>query len=104
MEITFLQFLIRLLTIYKPVTSGTRYLRVLYTYLSDNLMAIVEMASTNFQKIPDFGHALVEFKNMRFLIMDRPSKANLAHFVQVCGAFFKLIVVKCVIVGYHNEI
>lgn len=46
-------------------------------------MAIVEMASTDFQKIPDFGHALVEFKNMRFLIMDRPSKANLAHFVMV---------------------
>jgi len=45
-------------------------------------MAIVEMASTDFQKIPDFGHALVEFKNMRFLIMDRPSKANLTHFVK----------------------
>ena len=51
-------------------------------------MAIVEMASTNFQKIPDFGHALVEFKNMRFLIMDRPSKANLTHFVQVCSFLF----------------
>lgn len=32
--------------------------------------------------IPDFGHALVEFKNMRFLIMDRPSKANIAQFVK----------------------
>eukprot|EP00794_Sanderia_malayensis_P019626 gene19626-21572_t len=34
------------------------------------------------QRVPDFGHALVEFKNMRFLIMDRPSKANIAHFVK----------------------
>eukprot|EP00795_Rhopilema_esculentum_P008602 gene8602-14613_t len=46
------------------------------------------MASPGFQKIPDFGHALVEFKNMRFLIMDRPSKANIALFVdelKKCG-------------------
>ena len=54
-------------------------------------MAIVEMASPGFQKIPDFGHALVEFKNMRFLIMDRPSKANIAHFVDVCFLFLSLL-------------
>ena len=49
----------------------------------NRLMAIVGMASADIQRVPDFGHALVEFKNMRFLIMDRPSKANIAHFVQV---------------------
>lgn len=42
----------------------------------------MRMPVDNMQQIPDFGHALVEFKNMRFLIMDRPSKANIAHFVK----------------------
>ncbi|XP_057308759.1 protein tyrosine phosphatase type IVA 2-like [Hydractinia symbiolongicarpus] len=32
--------------------------------------------------LPNFGHCLVEYKNMRFLIMDRPSKANIGQFVQ----------------------
>ncbi|XP_066920436.1 protein tyrosine phosphatase type IVA 1-like [Clytia hemisphaerica] len=32
--------------------------------------------------LPNFGHALVEYKNMRFLIMDRPSKANIGQFVE----------------------
>jgi protein tyrosine phosphatase type 4A len=32
--------------------------------------------------LPNFGHCLVEYKNMRFLIMDRPSKANIGQFVE----------------------
>jgi len=32
--------------------------------------------------LPNFGHCLVEYKNMRFLIMDRPSKANLPQFIE----------------------
>ena len=62
------------------------------------LMAIVGMASADIQRVPDFGHALVEFKNMRFLIMDRPSKANIAHFVQVSQSldgFFYTVCVPC---------
>ena len=33
--------------------------------------------------LPNFGHCLVEYKDMRFLIMDRPSKANIVQFVEV---------------------
>jgi len=34
------------------------------------------------QLLPNFGHCLVEYNDMRFLIMDRPSKANLDKFVE----------------------
>lgn len=36
----------------------------------------------NNRMLPNFGHALVEYKDMRFLIMDRPSKANIYQFVE----------------------
>ncbi|XP_012558257.1 protein tyrosine phosphatase type IVA 1 [Hydra vulgaris] len=32
--------------------------------------------------LPNFGHCLVEYKDMRFLIMDRPSKSNIVQFVE----------------------
>jgi len=37
---------------------------------------------TGNRMLPNFGHCLVEYKEMRFLIMDRPSKANIAQFVE----------------------
>lgn len=40
--------------------------------------------------LPNFGHALVEYKNMRFLIMDRPSKSNISQFVEVKALDIKL--------------
>lgn len=38
--------------------------------------------------LPNFGHCLVEYNSLRFLIMDRPSKANISQFVvelKKCG-------------------
>ena len=43
---------------------------------------IMKMPPNN-RLLPNFGHALVEYNNMRFLIMDRPSKANIGQFVEV---------------------
>ena len=39
--------------------------------------------------LPNFGHCLVEYNEMRFLIMDRPSKANITQFVEVCFNIYK---------------
>ena len=47
------------------------------------LWEVMKMPTGN-RMLPNFGHCLVEYKEMRFLIMDRPSKANIGQFVEVC--------------------
>ena len=55
-----------------------------YYLLTNGGVLTMRMPAGN-RLLPNFGHCLVEYKNMRFLIMDRPSKANIGQFVEVCS-------------------